>query len=166
MYIQCTPGAHPLTIFVCALTPLFRTALTKSQSIPVHVLGYSAQEDHQACQHGLSTLPVASSDDADKAREVQLAHLIAKVFGVRPGQPPRADSNETRSTLQTTISGSSGLDGQFGLPGDHRWNFHEQRLEHITAQDDMRNLVHEAFSPNADPWAGWEAFEGDVPKGY
>ena len=165
--IKCTPGCHPLTIFVASLTPLYRTALTKSKGGAVSTVAFSEDDDYQACQSGLRALTFGAWDYADQARRAQLEYLMGKVFGIRPGQPPRMDSDQSRSTWQTTTSGgrSSESDRNFSFTGSHPITYTEQQLEHMTAHDDLRTFVHEAFSPTADPWSGFNTGWGDTPRG-
>lgn len=170
--IALVNSVHPLTIFVASLTPAFRTALARPKSSPVNAMDFSAEEDYQACLQGISALTYAGRDNADKLRLAQLQHVVSKAFGKEPCQPRRLESDSSRMTQTSsgmtsqTSDQSSGSDRQHELPGHHDMVYNEQRLEHMTAHEDLRNLVHEAFSPTADPWAGWEAFGNNTPKGY
>ncbi|KAI7251822.1 hypothetical protein KC343_g5712 [Hortaea werneckii] len=128
----------------------------------------SGDEDHQACRNAINVLRYAQWDYADQARRAQLEYLVAKVFGGRPAQPSRINSDQSRSTWQTTTSGgnSSGSETQqFNFSGAHPMSYTEQQIEHMTAHDDLRSFVHEAFSPTADPWAGFGTGWGQTPKG-
>ncbi|KAI7512522.1 hypothetical protein KC347_g2405 [Hortaea werneckii] len=167
-FIKCTPGAHPLTLFVAALTPLFRTYLIRSKGGSINAMPAAGDEDHQACRHAINVLRHAQWDYADQARRAQLEYLVAKVFEGRPAQPSRINSDQSRSTWQTTTSNgnSSGSETQqFNFSGSHPMSYTEQQIEHMTAHDDLRSFVHEAFSPTADPWAGFGTGWGQTPKG-
>lgn len=232
-YIRLNPAAHPMTLFIASLTPLYRTALHKSQPHVTNTRDYNNDEDEEAIQHGLNTLRFCAWDRADTLRISMLEQLVEKWFRhkhgrrkfSRPGLPtwkphtlttrsqtaranaksrklntyqpaaatstpqpqsqstqdqkPRLNSNYSQQSQQSQQSQhsrqsesqqptfapsrssnsnstpgtvqSQGTEGSRIPP--HHMEFHHQQVDALTAQEDLRNFVHEAFSPGADPYA-------------
>lgn len=147
------PACHPYTLFVAGLTPLYRTALLKSASIKIPILGYSAEADLQACKAAMGALSVMSHDHADVVRQRVYQDLVSKLFGndheevrelklfktneaLRFGTDPKPDGSASSHVAGPLSSNTIGYD--------------EDPIEHMSVHEDLRNLVHEAFSPNFD----------------
>jgi len=114
---------------------------------------------------GLKDQLLAFWDNTGEARKAQLEHSVSKFFDRR--QPPREDSDTSRTTWQTATSRhSTAIGPQSQVYGQVPMNYQEQRLEHIATHEHLRNLAHEAFSPPRDPWAGWNTSGGDTPGYY
>jgi hypothetical protein len=135
-------------------------------------LGYSAEADLETCKHTLSALAAMSHDHADVVRRRVFQDLVSRVFGddheeckLKKGNShclylmtdPRPivrrlesiKSNEAMQPRSDPMSEnwtSSYETG--GSPFPFRYD--EQHIEHVTAHEDLRNLVHEAFSPSFD----------------
>ena len=41
----------------------------------------------------------------------------------------------------------------------HPFEYDEQRIEQFTTHEDLRSFVHEAFSPQVDPWASGDDYQ-------
>ena len=148
-YNELSPAGHPITIFVASLTPIYRTVLGKANRTTQYPLGRSAEEDRQACRHGLDALTSETYDKADQVRRIQLHQIMAKVFG---DMPALTDGLEVSHGSQAEQNTSQQQNPQhIAHPS---LDYCEQELEHFTTHEDLRNFVHDAFSP------GWndEAF--------
>lgn len=163
--IKANPAVHPCTVFIAALTPLYRTTLLKSMPGTMPMLGYSAEDDLQACQDALGNLEYAAKDHSDTVRRRVLQQLITKVFGDDHEELKRLESikslpGQQSGTESTAGASSAREESSGGLHTQNSWNmmdqpleYHEHRLDHLTTHEELRDFVHEAFSPNLDPWA-------------
>lgn len=79
-YVKANPAAHPLSIFIAALTPLYRTLLVNSGRSGAFAANTN-YGDAQACSHALGALrSMESTDRSDEARTSELDRLAAEVF--------------------------------------------------------------------------------------
>ncbi|KAF2763607.1 hypothetical protein EJ03DRAFT_68530 [Teratosphaeria nubilosa] len=193
-FIKAVPSAHPLTIFVAALTPLFRTVTLRSRiSGSLAMMPSCVDEDFEACQNGISALAFQQWNKSDELRKTLLQQMSLRIFGGRrPLAPKREDSSNSASTQDSYQSQprhsqqeqqqqqqhEPQMDGQgqyhggqYQAPQNFMTDYHVQATDSYTAHDDLRQFVHEAFSPTADPWATWEGYTGpelgsDTPRGH
>lgn len=80
-FIQANPAAHPCTIFITCLTPLYRTFLLKAMPATIPMLGYSAEAGIESVKQALRVLGSTSHDHADVVRRRVLQKLLTVVFG-------------------------------------------------------------------------------------
>lgn len=64
-FIKANPTCHPCTLFIAALSPLYRTTLLRATPGTIPMLGYSPEDDLQACQHALTGLEMSAHDHSD-----------------------------------------------------------------------------------------------------
>ncbi|KAF2484144.1 fungal-specific transcription factor domain-containing protein [Neohortaea acidophila] len=218
-FLNANPAVPPCTIFIAALTPLYRTTLLRSQSGTLSAIGYSAEADFTACQEAAAILAEKSHCHSDVVRRRVLQDLVRRVFSQdglertsspsllqNPFPPHHATAAAASSrshvpsatafavSRQSTIrsnyekeeelspddaAGEAGEQQQQGQQessaGAHAgpssafgsMDYQEQQIEHYTAHEDLRNLVHEAFSPGlSGPWAsGGSGGEGGGGSG-
>ncbi|KAH9824580.1 Fungal specific transcription factor domain [Teratosphaeria destructans] len=209
-FIEAVPSAHPLTIFVAALTPLFRTVTLRSRtSGSLAMMPSCVDDDLEACQNGISALAFQQGNKSDELRKTLLQQMYCSPttqplrHSLRPLAPKRQDSSTSASTQDSYPSPSGhprpqhdpqmrGQDqhhgGQYPDPHNLMADYHVQATDpacmhtsasltifllcsSYTAHDNLRQFVHEAFSPTADPWATWEGYSGpgpgsDTPQGH
>lgn len=163
-FIKVNPVCHPYTLFVAGLTPLYRTALLKAAPTTIPMLGYSPEADLEACKHTASALAVMSHDHADVVRRRVYQDLVSRVFGDDHEELRRLESIKSNKPEQSGGVSSSGnwttLD-----PGGSSSMFalDEHHIEHLTAHEDLRNFVHDAFSPNFDwPMSNDDSFRSEI----
>lgn len=240
-----------MTIFIVALTPLYRTHLLRSQPMTIPAPTTFMEDDIRATQHGINAIRNEPYDKNDLFRgdllasmvrshpfvseicadHLSLALQVAKVFGQheahqgestsslagtgggdagggRPKsfsmphafssqqnpsnslpevkiRPPSSDrSIPTEASISVSPASqqqqqqqqaqqsyptpqqsyptprSNSSHGQFmsmGPPQGTPMEWSEHRIAHLTAHEDLRDLVHEVFSPAVDPWTGAES---------
>lgn len=219
-FIKSSPVAHHMTIFIAALTPLYRTHLLRSQPMTIPAPTSFMEDDMRAAQHGINAIRNEPYDKNDLFRGDLLATMVTKVFGqheahqgestsssagtssvaatghTRPKsfsmphalqsslpqvkvRPPSSDrslpteasislspaSQQQQQAYPTPGQGyptprSNSSHGQFmsmGPPQGTPMEWSEHRIAHLTAHEDLRDLVHEVFSPAVDPWTGAES---------
>jgi len=114
-------------------------------------------------QRGDSGVSGASqqSHDSQTSRSSLKSHQSQTSYQ-SPPVPSAPSSSQPSNTSYPAPSGThSGTSGsQYQTPSTqyHQFSmeFQQERLEDMTANENLRNFVHEAFSPTADPWAGWD----------
>ncbi|GAB7358464.1 hypothetical protein MBLNU230_g2528t1 [Neophaeotheca triangularis] len=195
-YIRMNPAVHPMTTFIASLTPLYRTALHKSQPHATNAIGYAAyHEDEKTMQHGLNTLRYCAWDRADDLRISMVEQMMEKWFKNKHGAPKknaksrklnsysnpgsndassqqqdfkqRVNSDQSRQSQASQQPASGGGRSSTSIPtpstvqsqgnestkiSPHHMEYHNQQVDALTAQEDLRNFVHEAFSPGQDPY--------------
>lgn len=157
MFIKANPACHPYTLFVAGLMPLYRTALLKAMPATIPMLGYSMEADLDACKHTVSALEIVSHDHADVVRRRVYQDLVTKVFGDTHQELRQLESIKSHEALP---SGSDSRHDDWTSTYDsglssHPSTYDEQHIEHVTAHEDLRNFVHEAFSPHFEwPMSG------------
>ncbi|KAK4508058.1 hypothetical protein PRZ48_001795 [Zasmidium cellare] len=230
-FIKSSPVAHHMTIFVAALTPLYRTHLLRCQPMTIPAPTAFMEDDMRAAQHGINAIRNEPYDKNDLFRGDLLASMVAKVFGQheaghqgestssvgmsgaagRPKsfsmphallpstannshpppqvqiRPPSSDRSipteasisigpptplsphnlqqqhhqQPRSNSTSSMNNHNHNRTQFTHPppqgGPTPMDWSEHRIAHLTAQEDLRDLVHEVFSPAMDPWTGVES---------
>ena len=123
------------------------------------MVGYSAEEDLQACQNALANLEFAAKDHSDTVRRRVLQNLVTKVFGDDHEELKRLESIKSIGAEQGSAITSTSGDPSSGLHTQHSWDmlgqpleYHEHQIDHLTTHEELRDFVHEAFSPSLDPW--------------
>jgi len=81
LLIKANPAAHPCTIFIASLAPLYRATLSKGSPGSVYLLRNSPNNDKQACRHAVDALARFSYSHSDTVRRTVLENLISRVFG-------------------------------------------------------------------------------------
>lgn len=204
-----------MTIFIAALTPLYRTHLLRSQPMTIPSPTAFMEDDMRAAQHGIGAIRNQPYDKNDLFRGDLLESMVARVFGgyhetaaasqgesttagvdhqrpkafslpahafssqsnslpqvkVRPPSSDRSIPTEASISVGPRTSRSPSLQerqqqnhhgynrqNQFmGPPQGTPMNWSEHRIAHLTAHEDLRDLVHEVFSPAVDPWTNAES---------
>ncbi|KXL51067.1 hypothetical protein M433DRAFT_157809 [Acidomyces richmondensis BFW] len=96
-----------------------------------------------------------TSDSPMASHQSQTSHQSQPAAPLPFGGEPSSTSYTAPSG---THSGGSGSHYQTPSTQYHQYHmeFQQERLEDMTANENLRNFVHEAFSPTADPWSSWE----------
>lgn len=234
-FIKSSPVSHHMTIFIAALTPLYRTHLLRSQPMTIPATTTFMEDDRRAAQHGINAIRNEPYDKNDLFRGDLLAKMVTKVFGQHEAHQGESTSSLTETGMDATAGGAAGgrrpksfsmphafssqqntsnslpevkirppssdrsipteasislspssqqqqqqqqaqayptpgqgyptprsnsSHGQFlsmGPPQGTPMEWSEHRIAHLTAHEDLRDLVHEVFSPAVDPWTGAES---------
>ncbi|KAF2723952.1 hypothetical protein K431DRAFT_292248 [Polychaeton citri CBS 116435] len=161
--IKANPAAHPMTVFITALTPLYRATLMQSVSAAFSPnLAAASRKDHLTVWLAVEDLYAISRDSADDCRRDVLQTLMVQVFG--SGRPEAARASPGATVTTSTSSGAPLFSTPFSQPAgppadsfgtsstrtttDVQMDYQRQRLEQLAAHDDLRSFVHEAFSPS------------------
>ena len=167
-----------MTIFIAALTPLYRTHLLRTQPMTIPAAGSPMEEDLIAIHHAIGAIRNEPYNQNDLFRGDLLTSMVLQVFGrdaakgeqlslpARMHAPgamltvrckARRASNDRYILTEDSISvGPQELRGRTpstAVEGSRSMNWSEHRIAHVTAHEDLRDLVHEVFSPALDPWS-------------